>query len=126
MHAEVVGRIRPDVIRLPTGAASKRAKLVHGILVRIFSVDAFACRELERPADHPHSLAGATDEMHLDALELPVVDGTVLEARNVEVGAQLSIDPLEQVQVESCGDALGIVVRRLEPSPVLLEVGTDD
>ena len=70
--------------------------------------------------------ADAADQMHLDALEFPVVDGAVLEARQIEVAAELAIDALQQVQIEAGRDALGVVIGGLQAPRVLVEVDADD
>src|ERR1019366_1888523 len=49
-------------------------------------------------------------EMHLDARLALVVPGLMRELRNVELAVELPINAREQVEIERCGDADGVVV----------------
>ena len=83
-------------------------------------VDLVARLELPHPRSrlrHDACDAVAKDEgqaIGQDALELPVVDGAMLKAGEIEIAAEFAIDPLQQVEIEPCGDALGIVIGGLE------------
>ena len=60
---------------------------------------------------------------HLDPLVLAVEQRDVLEVVGVEVGVELAVEHAQHVAVELGGDALGVVVGRLEHARVLDEVG---
>src|SRR6185369_15831921 len=87
------------------GAFGEGAEAADRILVRILGVDRLARLELEAVAPDAHALARERHEVHLDAAGRGIVEGVVLEALRVEVGAQLAVDAREEVQVERRGDA---------------------
>ena len=64
--------------------------------------------------------------MHLDARFGRVPDGAVAEGVDVEVAAELAVDPDEQVAVERRRDAERIVVREQQLALRLDEIGADE
>ena len=62
-------------------------------------------------------------QAHLDPLALAVEERDVLEGVDVEVGAELAVDDVQDVAVELGGDARRVVVGGLEHRRVLDEVG---
>ena len=63
--------------------------------------------------------------MHFDPAEERIVEGPVAEAIYLEIPLELAVDPMQQVQVELRGDALGIRVRGIEGGLVFLQVHAD-
>ncbi|MEX2210367.1 MAG: hypothetical protein WD689_01190 [Gaiellaceae bacterium] len=70
----------------------------------------------------PHGLGAGRAKVHLDALVVGVPPRDVLEGSEVELGAELAVEHLEDVQIELRGDALVIVVGALQHRGVLNEV----
>ena len=60
--------------------------------------------------------------MHLDPVGNAVIEGAVLEGPRIEVGAELVVEHQQHVAVEFGGDALAVVVGRLDPRDLLAEV----
>src|ERR1700686_2416339 len=52
------------------------------------------------------------DQVHLDAPFCAIVANEMAESRKVKVGAQLAIDPCEEVEIETGGDAEWIIISR--------------
>ena len=64
-------------------------------------------------------------EVHLDTVQRTVVERAVLEAREVEVRAELAIEHAQHVDVELRGHALRIVVRALDHGRILAQIGAE-
>src|SRR5438128_4301560 len=64
--------------------------------------------------------------MHLDAIALAIIDRAVHEGGNVEIAAKLAVDADQNVEVESRGDARGVVIGIVKHPLVLLEIDADD
>src|SRR5574340_1755471 len=88
-------------------------------------MDAFAGLELEAAAVDADALRRGGDQMHLDPAQLRVVEGVMAEGREVEIGIQLAVDPRQQVEVELRGNALAVVVGRVQLRRRFLEVDAD-
>src|SRR6185436_17439264 len=108
------------------GGAGHVLKLADRVLVGVLGVDGLAGAEAEATAGYRHVLVAPADEMHLDAPVAGVIDGLVPEGVEIERAADLTIDAGQQVEVESSGDAGGIVVGKHQLARVLLEVDADD
>ena len=67
-----------------------------------------------RAAGDGHDLVGEAADVDLDAALGCVVEGVVREPVEIEIGVELAVDPLEQVEVEGGGDAPRVVVGGLE------------
>ena len=63
---------------------------------------------------HLDALALEAGQMHLDARALAVEEGVMLEAAEVEVGAELAVDARQQIEIELRGDALLVVIGLLQ------------
>ena len=79
--------------------------------------------EAERADVHVHVALRA--QAHLDPLALAVEERDVLEGVDVEVGAELAVDDVQDVAVELGRDARRVVVGGLEHRRVLDEVGAE-
>src|ERR1700722_10163698 len=88
-------------------------------------MNAFAGPERKTSAQHPHGLVGFADQMHLDAMAFAVEDRAVGKRRKVEIAGELAVDAGQQVEIETRGDAGGIVVGGVERPFVLFEIDTD-
>jgi hypothetical protein len=60
--------------------------------------------------DDRHALRLPTAEVHFDATLPIVVDGEVLKAWRIKLPAELTINALEDIEVERCCDTLGVVI----------------
>ncbi len=96
------------------------------ILVAVLGVNGFAGAEVDAFAGNAHALALEARQMHFDARALAVEEGVMLEAREVELGAELAIDAREQIEIELRGDALRVVVGLLQDLRVLHQIDADD
>ena len=77
-------------------------------------MDGLAGTELDRLLAEPDLLPLGAGKMHFDAVTLVVVKGVVLEGSEIEIGAQLAVDPGEQIEIEFRGYAFGVVVGAVE------------
>src|SRR5215218_1955994 len=66
------------------------------------------------------------DQVHLDAMALAIVNRAVHEGGNVEIAAELAVDADQNVEIESRGNAGGVVIGVVNHPLVLLEVDADD
>src|SRR5207249_4921043 len=103
------------------GCARERADLAVVVFVRALGVDRLAGREgdIDPEPPDPNTLRPLADEVHLDPAFVLGVDRTVREAIEVERRIELAIDALQDVLVESGGDAAGVVVGGFEGALVL-------
>src|SRR5580700_6196614 len=63
--------------------------------------------------------------MHLDAMALAVIDRAMDERADVEIAAELAVDPVQHIKVEARRDAGGVVVGVVKGALVLLEIDPD-
>src|SRR4029450_12294452 len=101
--------------------------LVRLVFVRAFGPDSFCGNQIQIEIDglDSRSLRARGHEVHLDSGLLCVPERAMLDSGDVEVSAQLSIDPREKVQVERRGDTQGIVIGEQEVALRLHQVGAD-
>ena len=76
-------------------------------------MDGFARLEGEAPSGDRHDLVPQAFQTHFNPALFVVPDRPMTEALDVEQTLKLPVDLGEQVQVKSCGDALGVVIGRL-------------
>src|SRR5262245_66140250 len=86
VHREVLVAVRPYRRRVPTGAARHRTERLDRILVAVLGVDGFAGAEIDGFPAHAHLLPLQAGEVHLDPRLLAVIEGVMLERRQLEVG----------------------------------------
>ena len=79
----------------------------------------------ERHAADAYDLVAAAYEMHFDPPLGGVVEGPVGELLDVEVGAQLAIDPHQDVAVERGRNASPVVVGGFHSALVLLQIDAE-
>src|SRR5690606_5006474 len=60
-----------------------------------------------------------------DAAQGPVIEGAVTEVLGTEIRLQLPVHSIEQIQIETGGDALRIVIGRFQNGAILLEIDSD-
>src|SRR6266446_8484103 len=80
---------------------------------------------MESAAGDGCGLIGEALEVELHPALLFAVEGEVLEPCDIDVAAELAIDPLQEVEVEGGVEPGAVVVGALENGSVLLEVGPD-
>jgi len=73
-------------------------------------VDRFSRAKLETPVADVHVLIDPAAQMHFYPAHAFVEEGLVLEVDDAEVCAQFTIDPLQQIEVESGGVTHCVVV----------------
>ena len=88
-------------------------------------MDRLAGPEFEAPAGDADDTAPSADEVHLDAAVRFVVERTVGERVEVEIGPHLAIDACQQVEIELCGVPLGIVVGAIQDRSGLVQIHAD-
>ena len=87
-------------------------------------MDRFAAVEahLHREGVDANRLLLAADEMHLDPASLFIQKRAVLELGQIEVTAELAIDPGQQIQIEGRSHAEGVVIGRFDDPFRLLQI----
>src|SRR5512143_2336591 len=118
--------VLPFVRELPAGALGERAEFVAAELVGMLGVQRFAEGEMEALARNPYVLLGEAHQMHFDAARHWIVERVVAEARRLEVGVQLAVEAVEEIEVEGCGDAGRVIVGGVQPLGILLEIESDE
>src|SRR6202034_2454368 len=98
VHAEIP--IAPDLQRQPAAASGQRLKRLDGIFVAVLGMDRFAGAKTERLAVDFHLLPLGAGEVHLDPVVLAIVTGVMLEGGQIEIGAELAIDPRQYIEIE--------------------------
>ena len=71
-----------------------------------------------------HGLGNLASHPNIDPFVIGIPIGNMFELIQVKISVQLAIEHREHVQVELCGDTLGIVVRRPQPIRILDQVGS--
>src|SRR3546814_6968378 len=84
------------------------------VLVAVLDLHRLACIKVEAPPFDGHILRTAADQEGLDAAGLAQVRGAVLEGIEIEVAADVAIEPRQQVERDRRGDAGRVVVRGLD------------
>ncbi len=99
--------------------------MVERILVRTLGMNRLTLAEAELHPGDPDDLGLLADQMHLDAFLGSDVVSPVPKLVEIEVGIELAVDSLEEVEIERRGDAPAIVVGRPDDRFVLLEIEAD-
>src|SRR5262245_65385623 len=73
-------------------------------------MDRFARTKIDRFTGNLHLLALQAGEMHFDAVSFTIVKCVVLKHVEPEISAELTVDAHEQVEIEFCRHAFGVVV----------------
>src|SRR3546814_18709005 len=76
-----------------------------GVLVAVLDLHRLACIKVEAPPFDGHILRTAAEQEGLDAAGLEQVRGAVLEGIEIEVAADVAIEPRQQVARDRRGDA---------------------
>src|SRR5262245_65949552 len=77
-------------------------------------MDRFARTKIDRFTGNLHLLALQAGEMHFDAVSFTIVKCVVLKHVEPEISAELTVDAHEQVEIEFCRHAFGVVVCGIE------------
>ena len=113
-------------IRDRAGIIQQRAKRTLAELVAVLGMDGFKGRELKaklRGRDI-YTLIARTLQVHLDARLDTIPARPMPEAAGIEVGAEFSIEAMQNVQIERRGDAIFVVIRPHESRFVFHHIGT--
>src|SRR6476661_7645791 len=89
--------IGPNFLKAKTSRSRHCDHFRRRIFVGELGDDLFAGRELKGGISNVHSLRDLTDQMHLNAPDLLIVNGSVRPLSQVKIRAELAIDPREQV-----------------------------
>src|SRR6516164_9259835 len=73
--------VGPGLPHPPTGAARERGETIDAVLVAVLGVNAFTGTEGEARSQQAHGLLFPADQVHLDAVSIPVVDSPMREGR---------------------------------------------
>src|SRR5690606_38669821 len=92
--------VRPCAYRLEPGSTGHRVKALDRVLVRILGDDELAAPERDASPGNRDDLVREAHQPHLDAALVLVVHGLVTERADVEIGAELAVQPVQHVQVE--------------------------
>src|SRR6185436_16270692 len=118
LDEEIFVRICPRPCGQPAYATRKRAEGFDAVFVTALGIDRFT--------GYPHLLTFQAGEVHLDTVSFTIVKCVVLEHVELEIAAELAIDAREQVKIEFCRHAFGVIVRSVEHLGRLDQVYTDD
>src|SRR5579863_4969431 len=120
-------RVGPGLHRSEAGAGEERLRFAGGELVAVLGVDGLIRAEMnaEPESGDGDALGAAADKMHFNARGSAVPDGTMLECFEIELGAELAVQPLKQIQIEGCGDAFGVVVSGDERGYILAQIDAE-
>ena len=89
-------------------------------------MDRFAGAEIDRFTGHPHLLTFQAGEVHFDAMSFTIVKGVMLKHVEPEIPAELAVDARQQVEIEFCRHAFGVIIRGVEHLGGLDQVYPDD
>src|SRR5262249_55214372 len=131
LHRERVNRehfcaVGPGLPHPPTRAACKRGEAIDAVLVAVLGMNAFTWTEGEARSQQAHRLLFPADQVHLDAVAIPVIDRPMSEGGQVEIAAKLTVDANQHIEVESRGNPGRVVIGIMKQALVLLQVGADD
>ena len=73
-------------------------------------MDRLALAEADALTGHGDLLVAAADEMHFYAAFRLVPAGLVIEGTGIEIGAELAVDPGQEIEVEARGDTVLVVI----------------
>src|SRR5690606_3720434 len=119
LHTEEPLRIRPDTRHREIRCSGEIGETLECVLVAGLGMQALAAREADLLPAQMHDLVALADQMQLDAAVLVDPHGAMLEALQIEVGAELAVQMTQCVDVELRRDAGRIVVRTNERARVL-------
>lgn len=115
-NGEEALRILPDAGGLKTGFGEEAGYSADGELITVFGVNCVARVEGEvevwagEVGGYADLLGGEGIEAHLHAGLVRVPEGAMVEARGVEICAEIAIEAVEDVAVEGGGHSRGVVV----------------
>ena len=89
-------------------------------------MNGFAGAEIDGLSSHLHFLSLEAGEVHFDAMALAVVKGVMLKRVEPEGAVQFAVNSRQQIEIELCGDAFGIVIRSIEHIGRFDQIGTDN
>ena len=116
----------PATLAQPEAGLRRQAgEPVERVFIGVLGEYRLARAEAKRRPAEPDGLGPQADQVHLDALLRAHVIGAMGKRRDVDVGVQLAIHPLEEVQVEGGRDALTVVVCRPHDRLILVDVKAD-
>src|SRR5579864_8076506 len=88
-------------------------------------MDALTGGKTISPAGNLDELIELASNVDLDASKTHVVERFVRETREIEIAAEITIYPAQEIQVEGGGDTRSIVIGRVETSLVLFHIDAD-
>src|SRR5262249_12917460 len=114
LDREIFPRVGPGPHRQPTDPARKGGKRRDAIFIAVLGMDGFTGTEVDGLSRHLDPLALEAGEMHFDAMTLAVVKSVMLKGVEVECAAELTINSRQQIEIELCGHALGVIISCIE------------
>src|SRR4030095_1193708 len=125
VHAEKLVAVGPSVDRFEAGLGRHSAKVFDRVFVRILGVDQFTGGEAEAGAGDRYGLLGMAFQVQLHPPLRFIVEGKVSELIDIEIAAELAVDPRQQIEVEGGIDPGLVVIGGVEDFGVLLQIGAD-
>ena len=123
LHAELA--VAPNLHGRPAAAVRQRRERGECVLIAVLGVDGLAGAKGDRRAMDFHLLPLGAGEVHFDPILLAIVEGMMLERSQIEVGAEFAIDARQEIEIEFCRHAFGIVVGRTQDIRVFDQVDAD-
>src|SRR5580704_15177063 len=120
VHAEEA--VGEHLHRRPAIFARQGAEGLDRIFVAVFRVDGLARPKIDRRAIDPHRLVLGTGKVHLDAALPAIEERVVLERREVEIGAELTVHPRQEIEVETGRYPFSVVISAIECLFVLCQI----
>ena len=125
-NAKPVLRVGPVMAATQAAGGEQGAELIHAVFVRVLRHYAFSGAKVATGVTgQTNTVTLAGNQVHLDTPMGFIKVGLVAKKLGLEFGIQLAIDDIEDVQVERCGDAAGIVISCLQDGAWLEQVGAN-
>src|SRR5262245_7311851 len=126
LDREVSAGIGPRADGQPAGTACERTQGFDTVFVAVLGMDRFARAKIDRFAGNSHLLAFQAGKMHFDAVFFTIVKCVVLKHVELEISAELAVHAHEQVEIEFCRHAFGVIVGGVEHLRRLDQVDPDN
>src|SRR5262249_47453188 len=89
-------------------------------------MDGFAGTKFNGLSSHPDLLSLEACQVHFNAMPFAVVERVMFERRKLKRATKFTVDPGQKIEIEVRGDALSVVVGRVEYVGGLDEISADN
>ena len=114
MQGQLIGRIVPALLNAPAGFGCEISGGGGGVLHAVFGNEPFIGSKGPGLAIQGGCLFASADESHFDALMLLFPPRSVVELIHGDRAVEVTIEAMEKIVREGCGDASGIVIGGFE------------